>query len=235
VQVLNETDTGAVIPNHQIQPGETVFESIDRLMRLRHVLSTDDAAGNLVFVEPGSAGRAVDKLVLGQNALTGAAERDHTGLFSDYVCKGQRAGSDNEFGAAVAQNDGAAQDSTVTRKRVLVLQQSGQADTGTCQDRVEYEKAHRKAKALEAKYSINGWRQSNGVLWRHNMLVHVTDSIIGFDRDLLVSKISYVLDEKGQRLELSVAPPDGFKTKAGKVKAEARKKGGGSSWSELAE
>uniref|UniRef100_UPI0005F2B449 phage baseplate assembly protein n=1 Tax=Xanthomonas sp. MUS 060 TaxID=1588031 RepID=UPI0005F2B449 len=54
VRVMTEIDTGAPITEHHVQIGETVFESIDRLMRLRHVLSTDNALGDLVFIDVGS-------------------------------------------------------------------------------------------------------------------------------------------------------------------------------------
>lgn len=213
VRVLAEVDTGDPIPDHQIQQGETVFESIDRMLRLRHVLSTDDAQGNLVFIEVGSAGRAGTALTLGGNLLAASADLDYKGVFSEYVCKGQRSGDDEEYGAAVAEETATSTDARAKRYRLLVIRQSGQCDTGTCADRVEYERAHRAAKALQTVYTVAGWRQADGALWRPNLLVRVQDGLIGFDTELVIAEARWLLDANGMRTELTVGPVDGYVNK----------------------
>ncbi len=248
VRVISEVDTGKVIPDHQVQIGETVFESIDRMMRLRHVLSTDNEKGDLVFIDVGSAGMAGTALELGKNLLSGSSELDYKGVFSTYICKGQRSGNDEQYGADVAEEEGEAEETnstTVTgetatatdarakRRRVLVIKQSGQADGGTCQDRADYERAHRAAKALQTNYTVAGWRQEDGRLWLPNMMVHVRDALIGFDTDMVIAEISWLLDSQGLRTEIKVGPPDGYRTKAGKLKASKSQKGGGPKWSDL--
>jgi prophage tail gpP-like protein len=248
VRVIAEIDTGKVIPDHQVQIGETVFESIDRMMRLRHVLSTDNEKGDLVFIDVGSAGMAGTALELGKNLLSGSTELDYKGVFSTYICKGQRSGNDEQYGADVAEEEGEAEETnstTVTgetatatdarakRRRVLVIKQSGQADGGTCQDRADYERAHRAAKALQTNYTVAGWRQEDGRLWLPNMMVRVRDALIGFDTDMVIAEISWLLDSQGLRTEIKVGPPDGYRTKAGKLKASKSQKGGGPEWSDL--
>lgn len=248
VRVLSEVDTGRVIPDHQVQVGETVFESIDRMMRLRHVLSTDNEKGDLVFIDVGSSGRATTLIETGKNVLSGSTELDYKGVFSEYVVKGQRVGNDEQFGADVAEEEGEATDyspATVTsqtatakdarakRRRVLVIKQSGQADDGTCQDRAEYERAHRAAKALETTYTLAGWRQSDGALWKPNLLVRVRDPLIGFDAEMVIAECSWILDPDGLRTEVRVGPPDGYRSKAGKLKKSKSQKGGGPDWSDV--
>ena len=246
VRVVTEVDTGRVIPDHQIQPGETVFECIDRMMRLRHVLSTDNARGDLVFIEVGSTGRATTALELGKNVLSGSAGLDFSGVFSEYVVKGQRAGNDEQFGPAVAEQEATASDATeeggqaitrdsrARRRRVLVIRQSGQADEGTCADRAKYEKAYRSAKALETTYVVNGWRQENGQLWLPNLLVQVRDHVIGFDMEMVIAECAWIMDADGQRTELIVGPVDGYQSRAAKP-GRAAKKGtsAGPDWSEV--
>lgn len=227
IRVIAETDTGAAIADHQLQQGETVFESIDRLMRLRHVLSTDNANGDLVFIEVGGAGRAGTALELGKNVLAASCGLDYAQVFTEYVCKGQRAGDDDESGVAVAEIQSSVVDKILGRRRVLILRQSGQVDEGTAGDRVEYERAHRAAKAIETEYVVQGWRQEDGALWVPNQLVRVRDPLIGFDTDLLIAEITYKIDERGTVAALKVGPEDGYITKA----AKAAKKGkGGGSW-----
>lgn len=249
VRVFAEVDTGPVIAEHHVQVGETVFESIDRMMRIRYVLSTDTPRGELVFIDVGSGGRAVTALELGKNILSGDAGLDYTGVFSEYICKGQRTGRDDSFGEDAAEeegtseaddeedgsdlsgSEGTARDAMAKRRRVLVIKQHGQADERTCQDRADYERAHRRAKALQTTYTVNGWRQADNSLWIPNQLVAVRDGAIGFNTDMLVAEVEFVLDAQGLRTTIKVGPPDGYRTKAGKVKK--RLKGGGSDWSDV--
>lgn len=234
ITVKNQTDTGPVLTDHQIDQGETVFESIDRMMRLRHVLSTDNENGELVLVDVGAL-RASTSLVLGENIKSGSADLDYKERFSEYRAKGQRtvnAEDDADIGLALSENAMAA-DSGIKRRRVIIFKQSGQADEGTCRDRVEYERGLRGSKSLAASYVVAGWRQLTGELWKPNMLVRVHDGIIGFDQELLISEVEYRLGESGTTATLKVAPKEGFLTKAAKAKKKKEKGGGGDSWSDV--
>lgn len=221
INVVAQVDTGAALA-HQVQQGETVFESIDRMLRARHCLATDNALGELVFIVAGSGGQATTAIELGVNVMASETELDYKKVFSVYICKGQRsitsqqtdedeAGEDVE--TAVTDSVGASAsvtDSRVGRKRLLVLKQSGQADEGTCEDRVRFERAHRGAKALETLYTVGGWRQADGSLWVPNQTVRVIDAVIGFDLDMLIAEVNYILDDQGMRTELKVGPLDGY-------------------------
>lgn len=222
IQVVTETATGAPILDHQIQQGETAFESIDRMLRLRQLLATDDEHGRLVFIEVGKT-RAATALVLGGaegNIKSASTDLDNKDRFSEYVCKGQRTGDDYAFAEAVSEETATLADSAIKRKRVLVIKQSGQADEGTCRDRVEYERAHRAAKSLATTYTVVGWRQADGRLWRPNQLVRVRDGIIGFDHDLLIVEVEYKLGDEGMLCTLKVGPRDGYLSNAAKKAAK---------------
>ena len=247
VRVVAEVDTGMPFADHQVQVGETVFESIDRMMRLRHVLSTDNERGDLVFIQVASGGRSATALELGLNVLAASAELDYKGVFSEYIVKGQRSGTDDSYASEASEEEGeslddsaasagtsdsaTALDSRAKRRRVLVLKSSGQADEGTCKDRADYERAHRAAKALQTSYTVVGWRQADGTLWLPNTLVRVRDGLIGFDADMLIAEVAWILDAQGLRTEVRVGPPDGYVTKAGKLKQS--QKGGGKEWSDV--
>lgn len=198
------------VEDHTIEPGETAFESIDRLLTLSRLFSTDDGRGRLVIASPGSAGRAVDTLELGKNLLSGDTVLDFSNVFSEYISKGQRSGTDDSFGAEASEVEARITDARLDRRRVKIIQQSGQMSPAIARARVEWERANAVGKALTVSYVIQGWRQSNGALWRHNMLVRVVDHLIGLDRDMLISEISYELGEQGTTAKISVAPPEAF-------------------------
>lgn len=210
ITVVNDATVTLGVEDHSIEPGETAFESIDRLLTLSRLFSTDDALGRLVIANPGSAGRAVDALELGKNLKAGEANLDFSNVFSEYISKGQRSGTDDSFGVEASEIEARVVDERITRRRVKVIQQSGQMTTTIARQRVEWERANAVGKALETQYTVQGWRQSNGALWRHNMIARVIDPLIGFDRDMLISAISYELSESGTTAKITVAPPESF-------------------------
>jgi prophage tail gpP-like protein len=212
IKVIAEVDTGAAILDHQIQPGETIFESAGRLLALRQLLSTDDGEGNVVLIEPGSGGKAATALRLGKggNILTGDCGLDYKDVFSDYECKGQQSGNDADDSSRSTTSVARIKDSSLGRYRKLIIIQSGQVDTQTCSDRVKFEALNRQAKAQEAVYTVQGWRQSNGQLWLPNQLVHVVDPVIGFDDERLITEVVYRKGAGGTVAALKVGPLAGY-------------------------
>lgn len=233
VKVTTERDTGPAIA-HAIDPGESVFESIDRMLKLRQLLATDNALGQLVFIDVGSAGTAKTALKLGDNIKTADAPLDYKDVYTEYICKGQRAGTDDDFGDTVAEESAALTDTSVlSRRRVLLKKSSGQCDGGTAAQRVKYEQAHRKAKALETTYEVQGWRQSDGSLWRHNMFVRVIDPVIGFDDEFVISEITYSLGDDGMIAKIQVGPKDGYVNSPAKKTKAAGGGSGGDEWKDV--
>ena len=222
-----QASTGAAIADHQIQPGETVFECIDRLLTIRQLLATDDADGRLVFIAAGSGGRAATALKLGENIKEADAGLDYKDVFSRYTVKGQRSGNDYDSGTTVAESSKTVFDSAARRHRNLTIQQSGQADSAICADRAQYEFLYRKAKALETVYTVQGWRQQDGSLWLPNQLVRVVDPVIGFDDWLLIVEVVYRLSDAGTTSTLKVGPVDGYMPtpEAAKKKKKAKDAG----------
>jgi prophage tail gpP-like protein len=235
IKVIAAIDTGPVVLDHQIQPGESVFESVDRLLQLRQLLAADDESGRLILLQAGSSGRASTAIERGVNILSTSADRDYSGVYSEYICKGQRATTDDEdIGPAVTETTGVATQAGI-RKRVMVIRQAGQADGVTCQDRVDYEQAYRLSKARSATYTVNGWRQASGQLWSPNQLVRVRDPVLGFDEDLLITEVAWSSTDKGLLTELAVSPVDGYLNRRAKNRAKkAAKKGSGvDTWADI--
>lgn len=226
IKVINDAAVTLGLEDHTLEPGETAFESIDRLLTLSRLFSTDDGEGRLVIARAGSAGRSVDTLELGKNLLSGETALDFSSVFSEYVSKGQRSGSDDSFGAAASEVEARLSDPRIARRRVKVIQQSGQLTAALARERVEWERASAVGKALTVNYVVQGWRQSNGALWRHNMLVRVVDPLIGLDRDMLISEISYELGEQGTTAKISVAPPEAFLPEPNDAQAKRKLKKG---------
>ena len=223
ITVQDEAQAQEIITDHSVDPGETVFDSIDRLLSLSRLLSTDNGSGQLVIASPGSGGRAVDELVLGKNILESSMGQDFSRCFSEYRCLGQRSGSDEIDAVGAAEVNASQTDARVMRKRVLIIQQSGQLTPELAQERVKWECESRLSKALSASITVQGWRQSNGTLWQPNQIVRVRDEACGIDRDMLIVEIEYELSESGLLAHMNLAPPEGFGAKPTAPKASGVK------------
>ncbi|RMQ48620.1 Bacteriophage Mu P [Pseudomonas cichorii] len=210
VGVVSEIAETGKISDHTLEPAETVFKSIDRLLTLFRIFSTDDEKGRLVLAMPGSQGRAVDRLEVGQNILSATAPLDFSGVFSEYRVIGQRSGNDQTFAKDASEVSALAVDGRIKRKRVLIIHESAPVTPELAQSRANWERVNRMGKAQVTTYKVQGWRQSNGDLWRHNMLVRVVDPVVGFDQDMLISEIAYTLNEQGTVTTLVVGPPETF-------------------------
>ncbi|MEZ3186033.1 hypothetical protein HZR81_13950 [Pseudomonas sp. LM13] len=203
---------GANAPFRSLKPndGETVFEMLDQAARTRGVLLITDGRGNLLITRAGQA-RADDALVLGQNVLTGSGSFDLRDVFSSYTLKGQQAGDDFTFGATASTVMAAARDARVQRHRPLTLIADGPLDAAGARERVTWERNVRWGRSQSIAYTVQGHRQSNGVLWRPNMLASVIDAYQYIGGQLrLITDVTYSLDDQGERTALTVMPREAF-------------------------
>lgn len=209
VEVRADVATGAAIRDHQVEPGETVFESIARMLELRGLLSTDDAEGVLVLTRAGE-GRAADALELGRNVLSASADFDMVDRFSEYRVLGQQAGSDLDYGETISGVRAVAEDPAVPRRRVTVITADGQVDTGTARERARWTAAKAAGETQRARVRVQGWRQSDGRLWQVNERTRLTCPVLGLDREMLIAEVTYRLDSAGTTTRLSLAPQETF-------------------------
>lgn len=205
-----ETDLGAPFPDVQVQQGESIFELVERLCRLRAILVCDAPSGNLVLTRAGK-GSAAGSLRRGVNILSASATLSVAERYSDYIVKGQQAPSDLIPGVQATETVGNARDLGVTRYRPKLVVAEGQSDLATTAERAKWEMLTRAANGVRATITVQGWRNIvSGQLWMPNQLVQVTDNWLGIDRHLLIASVAYRLSESGTTCELNLAPPEAF-------------------------
>lgn len=228
ISVIDAGAPGSAVIDAQPEHGETVIECLNRLLGQVQALAYDDEQGNLVLGTPGSA-KAATALVLGENILSCDTERSVRERFSDYLVTGQRPGTDEDFGeATISAIRQATRDAGVTRYRPMTAQQSGTATTDSCKARCEFEARQRAARTLETTYTVQGWRQGNGDLWKPNQRVIVFDPLVGFDNDeLVIAEVTYSQDGNGTITELRVGPADAYLPEPSTQKKKKKSSGGG--------
>jgi prophage tail gpP-like protein len=75
--------------------------------------------------------------------------------------------------------------------------------------RAQWEANTRYGKSRRASYTVAGWT-ANGALWRPNTIVHVRDSFIGIDEEMLIVGVDFSLDDQGSRAQIDVARPQAY-------------------------
>lgn len=210
ITVIDQAGANAPFKSLKPNDGETVFEMLDQAARIRGVLLITDGKGNLVITRAGHL-RAHDALVLGKNIGQGSCNRDLSDVFSQYTFKGQAQGDDDFYGEVAAAVTASARDSRIKRHRPLTLIADGPMNASAARERVTWERNVRWGRSQAINYTLNSIRQSNGQIWQHNSLATVSDEysyLRGAER--LVTDLIYVLDDQGERVELTVMPREAF-------------------------
>ena len=203
--------------------GESVFLVLDRLARNAQVLLTDDEQGRLVITRVGT--ERGDDITAASPVADERIRVDLSQRFSVYEVRGQTAGDDQNYAAAVAHGYGEVTDEDdLDRVRRLELQaESGQGYKAACIARATNEAVTRAGRSVQATIDMRGWRQSDGRLWWTNRIHRVNRPLIGVDGDMVVSSVTFSADNDGLRTSLLLVPVGMYEFIA-PTKRPARKK-----------
>ncbi|MFP3944634.1 MAG: phage baseplate assembly protein [Alphaproteobacteria bacterium] len=210
IEVVLAATPGAPFKRFRLEAGETAFEAIERLCRMRRLLCTSDPSGRLVLTRAGTD-RHATALVLGQNILSASGSFSSRDRFSRYMVKAQQPGGDNISPEDAAGVKAEATDPGITEYRPLLILPEQDADIEAAKQRVEWEADVRAARARRATVQVQGWRDGpDGDLWTPNRLVSIDDRFLALKREMLIAGVTFILDENGTRTELSLVLPGAF-------------------------
>lgn len=195
-------------------PGENVWTAIERLARTVGVLVYTDGSGRIVMADAGGGGRASGLLQgEGGRVLHAALVEDHTERFDTYVVRGQRVGTDDDFGASIVLVEGAARDPAVGRRRPLIVIAENAVTSEEAERRAQWEAARRAARSKRLTVTVTGWRQdgNSGPLWRPNQLCPVKIPRLRVDAELLVNRARFIRSrDEGTLTILELVRADAF-------------------------
>lgn len=209
ITVRAEVDVGAPFMNLHPNECETVFSQLDAGAKIRGVLLTGNADGALVITRA-STERLGAVLCLGDNVLRSSERHTMNGRFSSYTVIGQRERQDGDAFEDAYFLRGTEQDRAIARHRPLVIQVSNLSGADDAARRAKWERNVRYGRSRQVTYTVSGWHYEPGKLWPVNRLVAVRDDLRGIDEDLLISAVSYRLDEQGAVTEIEVVPREAF-------------------------
>lgn len=211
----------------RVIPGETKHQFLERYGRPSGVAMTDDAEGRLRLLQV-KAGAPVATLTEGVNILEGSATHRADKRYSDYKVKGQNHGSDDEFGAPVAEVLAEAKDAAVKRYRPHVIINETKTRKSDAKKRCDWEAATRAGESTKAEVEVVDWFCAPGKLWTPGDLVMVTSPMLRLNRALAIESVRLKQGKDGTKASLSLVPPEALnpKTKGGKNGKDAGSGGG---------
>lgn len=218
--------------SHDVEPTETVHEALKHLvLKDEDLLFYDNENGDLVIAKRGSS-QCIDALVVGSNVLSGKADFNGTQRFNEWRVVGQSSGNDSSFGKTVCGYEGTYNDPRIQRTRYKCEQYSGQATNAACAKQAENKVKYAYAQYFKTSYTVAGWRQSDGSLWKINTKVKISDPLLDIDADgFLISKVVYSLDNtNGMTTTLEVMPEYGIYNEPQTDKAKKSKSKSDLSW-----
>lgn len=217
VEVVNEVPEAAqpLTTDWQLEPGESVFESLERAARFVRCLLIPDPRGRLVITRAGTNALSV-QLLYGDNIVEADGQYDDSDQFSDYIVLGDSAAGgdawDEMDAEAVTQTLGRVKDDTVRRYRPMVILAEDNLDAKRATERAEWEMRRRRARANQVEITVQGWQvPGTKQLWPLNHLVPVTCPWLNLQRDfLLITALTFTKNRQGTRTRLTLMPKEGF-------------------------
>lgn len=215
-----------ILEPKSINTGDPVFDLIMKIIKLTGMVGIAQADGSLQISAQGIL-RAGDKLIRGQNVLTGSLKQSDRERFSVYFVKGYdfTAGGQNTTKQSYFDRF---EDTGVRRFRAIGLTVEALGDFRNGESRAMWEAKMRAGKSRKYGYTVQGWTQkTTGKLWDINMLVNVKDDFFAIPSknipgDLLINSIEFSQStSSGSLTRMQLVSPEKWKAqvKLDKIKS----------------
>lgn len=205
VKVRADASTGSALTEFSAQPGETVYECLERAAKKCGLLVSSDPEGTLLFTRSGSQ-RFATILKEGDNLESIEGSFSSKERFSKYIVESQTSGSGEAAKVVKAQ----AEDQAITRYRPLAIMAEDQATPAQALARAKYEAQIRAARALVFTARLPGWRAGTESIWKPNRIVALDAPSVRGTGDVLIEQVEFSLGEGGSSTTLTLKRPDAF-------------------------
>lgn len=191
----------------RINPGDTVWQSIDKLLKKENLLAFEFKPGILTIDRAPETG-SIATLEFGSQDIVSLQDYnlDMTNRFSSYTVIGE-----GLLGLPAAAL-GIATDSNI-KNRPLIIQLSGNVDDARCQEAANYEMNVRAARSLNFSYMVPSWFTKNGDLWTPNNRVNIIDEENEIEGEHLLTSVTLNESEANEWAVLKFAPPESYTLK----------------------
>ena len=203
----------AQVKRFDLEDGESAFDAIDRLARLRAMLPTSTTAGALRFVRlTRSNGARVLRLDV-SGAIRREWENTDENRFSVYRIRSQTGRfSEDESPRRAALEAFEVSDAAVKRYRPLVVQSETGARLVELRDHATWIRNTRAAQAERVIYEFPGGLAPDGRPWEPGTFVAVDDRFLGVNEILVIAAVTTTLNNTQFTTEIQLARIEAYST-----------------------
>ena len=213
IPVRLQTEAAEAFKRFALDDGERAFDAIDRAARLRGVLVTSNALGELVLTRASNTSSGV-VLQEGLNLRSISATHSWRERHSVVHLKTQVPGDDDENGPQAAHLKASAQDAGIDRYRPLIVMAEHGTSAKGLTDRARWEQQVRLGRGQRGRAIVVGWRTEGdgftGPLWQPNTLVRIDSPFVQLAADMLIIGCSHSLSGQGTLTDLTFARREAF-------------------------
>ena len=223
IKVDRRIARGLPFPKFNSEPGETAWASVERACRLRGVLAYSAGDGRIALAQAatGARGGVLQEGTERGQVLSSSVTLKLGERFNPYIVRGQRPGSDDEFGTVIAQAEARARDPEIRRYRPLVIVAEGATSPQVASDRAQWEATVRAARAATLEVTVQGWRRPpaedesvGDKLWLVNDVPFVDLPRWQIRGRMLISKVTYTRSAGGTFSRIKLVREDAYALQA---------------------
>lgn len=214
-------------PRFSTNPGDTVAATLERMLRQRGLMAWSDGLGGLI-IDAVQESNPIAVLEPGRSILSASCSRSMADRFATYSAVAHADGGadmdDVENAETITRPSGSATDPGVSRHRPLVLVAETQAGGPSLSTRAAHEAKTRAARGWQAVYTVPGWRNDRGSLWRPGQTVTLRDDLLSLSGNWVITQARFrQTDREGTAAELTVARAAAFTVLAEPEKAKGQR------------
>jgi len=205
------------VPEHQMQPGATIFREIETLCRDQGKTLRGEADGSIAITDASNAKRSAGGLFEGINIKSAAADHNDSGRSDTVIVRGQ---AYDDHGPAAMQIEATATDSEVKRRRPRILVIARNLDKKRGRKHAKNHRDKAAGRSRVASVVVVGWRDEGGELYTPGRLKYVESETLGLAQDMLIEGVTLHQaggDREGSTATLRLVDPRAHGGKKPKV------------------
>ncbi len=191
----------------QIEPGEKLWDCLERLARPRGIVMGSDHLGNVLLIGD-HATEIDDSLVEGRNIKSMKFVVSIENIHSEYLVRAQSQNTDGHSGAQTSQQEGRVPGTAPRYSPLLTTAEQPVWTQAEVQDRARNESVWHEGDELQAIITVQGWKRATGGLWRAGSNVHVRSPMAPLDQQMTIQSAIFSQDSAGgTTTQLECVPP----------------------------
>jgi prophage tail gpP-like protein len=184
----------------QVEPGETLWNFLERIARPRGIVIGSDHRGNLLLIDHHTFPIAAT-LVEGENILRCQCTISVEAMYSDYIVSGSTPATDSKYGRDASEQQASAPGSAKRYSPILTPAEQPVWNLSEIADRARNESIWHEGTEVRASITVQGWfNPYTGDLWRTGDNVMVDSPMAMLEMGLKIETATFTQDSNAGTL-----------------------------------